>query len=116
MSCSTCAPARRLDRGLRRDLEPALEPRPPAGWTRADAAGLPILPLLARHGEAQRGRIDHALRVTVPRAATRVRLPRAALRPSDPDPSLPRMGERLRLKAGVDISGFPRQARVSRRR
>jgi hypothetical protein len=31
---------------------------------------------------------------------------------SDTDPSLPRMGERLRLKAGVDISGLPRQARV----
>ena len=31
---------------------------------------------------------------------------------SDPDPSLPRMGERLRLKAGVDVSGLPRQARV----
>jgi hypothetical protein len=27
------------------------------------------------------------------------------------DPSLPRMGERLRLKASVHISGFPRQAR-----
>ena len=31
---------------------------------------------------------------------------------SDTDPALPRMGERLRLKAGVDISGLPRQARV----
>ena len=29
----------------------------------------------------------------------------------DEDPSLPRMGERLRLKASVDISGFSRQAR-----
>ena len=28
------------------------------------------------------------------------------------DPALPRMGERLRLKASVDISGLPRQARV----
>ena len=40
----------------------------PAGWTSADAAGLPILPLLARHGEVKRGRIDHALRVTVRRS------------------------------------------------
>src|SRR4051794_29355694 len=37
----------------------------PAGWTSADAAGLPILPLLARYDEVRRGRIDHALRVTV---------------------------------------------------
>jgi hypothetical protein len=29
----------------------------------------------------------------------------------DDDPTLPRMGERLRLKAGVDLSGLPRQAR-----
>ena len=31
---------------------------------------------------------------------------------SDSDPALPRMGERLRLRAGTDISGLPRQARV----
>ena len=37
----------------------------PAGWTSADAAGLPILPGLARYDEVARGRIDHALRFTV---------------------------------------------------
>ena len=31
---------------------------------------------------------------------------------SDGDPALPRMGERLRLKASVDVSGLPGQARV----
>jgi hypothetical protein len=31
---------------------------------------------------------------------------------SDDDPALPRMGERLRLKASADISRLPRQARV----
>ena len=31
---------------------------------------------------------------------------------SDTDAALPRMGERLRLKASVDISGLPRQARI----
>ena len=84
----------------------------PAGWTSADAAGLPILPLLARHGEAKRGRIDHALRVTVRRSRRAYVYPARHFASSDPDPSLPRMGERLRLKAGVDISGLPRQARV----
>ena len=39
----------------------------PAGWTRADAAGLPILPGLARYDEVKRGEIDHALRFTVAR-------------------------------------------------
>src|SRR5581483_9529259 len=36
----------------------------PAGWTSADAAGLPILPGLARYDEVARGAIDHALRFT----------------------------------------------------
>jgi hypothetical protein len=84
----------------------------PAGWTSADAAGLPILPLLARHPEVERGRIDHALRVTVSRSRRAYVYPARHYASSDGDPSLPRMGERLRLKAGVDISGLPRQARV----
>lgn len=84
----------------------------PAGWTSADAAGLPILPLLARHDEIRRGGIDHALRVTVS-STRRAYVPPARHFASDSDdPSLPRMGERLRLKASVDISSFPRQARV----
>ena len=78
----------------------------PAGWTSADAAGLPILPLLARPGK-----IDHALRVTVSRSRREYVWPARHFASDDDDPSLPRMGERLRLKASVDISGFPRQAR-----
>jgi hypothetical protein len=78
----------------------------PAGWTSADAAGLPILPLLARPG-----RIDHALRVTVSRSRRAYVWPARHFASDDEDPSLPRMGERLRLKASVDISGLPRQAR-----
>ena len=78
----------------------------PAGWTSADAAGLPILPLLARPG-----RIDHALRVTVSRSRREYVWPARHFASDDEDPSLPRMGERLRLKASVDISDFPPQAR-----
>ena len=84
----------------------------PAGWTSADAAGLPILPLLARHQEVARGRIDHALRVTVRRTRRAYVYPARHFASSETDPSLPRMGERLRLKAGVDVSRLPRQARV----
>lgn len=84
----------------------------PAGWTSADAAGLPILPLLARYEEVRRGRIDHALRMTVRRSRRAYVHPARHFASSDRDPSLPRMGERLRLKASVDISGLPRQARV----
>ena len=84
----------------------------PRGWTSADAAGLPILPLLARHQEVDKGRIDHALRVTVSRSRRAYVYPARHFASSDTDPSLPRMGERLRLKRSVDISTLPRQARV----
>ena len=84
----------------------------PAGWTSADAAGLPILPLLARYDEVRRGRIDHALRVTVRRSRRAYVHPARHFASDSDDPSLPRMGERLRLKRGVDLGGLPRQARV----
>ena len=104
----------RWTRRLRRDLEPALEPRlRPAGWTSADAAGLPILPLLARYQEVGRGPDrPRAADDRVAAAARAFVFPARHFASSDTDPALPRMGERLRLKAGVDISGLPRQARV----
>jgi hypothetical protein len=80
----------------------------PRGWTSADAAGLPILPLLARPGKRP---IRHALRVTVSETRNAFVWPARHFASDRSDPSLPRMGERLRLKASVDISGFPRQAR-----
>jgi hypothetical protein len=84
----------------------------PSGWTSADAAGLPILPLLARYPEVRRGRITHALRMTVTESRRAFVFPARHFASSSTDPALPRMGERLRLKAAVDISGLPRQARV----
>lgn len=84
----------------------------PAGWTSADAAGLPIFPGLARYDEVARGTIDHALRFTVSRTRRAYVYPARHYASSSDDPSLPRMGERVRLKSGVDISGYPRQARV----
>jgi hypothetical protein len=84
----------------------------PSGWTSADAAGLPILPLLARYGEVRRGRIRHALRMTVSQTRSAFTWPARHFASDANDPGLPRMGERLRLRASVDISGLPRQARV----
>jgi hypothetical protein len=78
----------------------------PEGWTSADAAGLPILPLLARPG-----RIRHALRVTVQRSRRAFAWPARHFASSLEDPALPRMGERLRLKASVNVSGLPPQTR-----
>jgi hypothetical protein len=84
----------------------------PAGWTSADAAGLPILPGLARFEGVARGRIDHALRITVSRTRRAYVWPARHHASSETDPSLPRMGERVRLRRDYPIAGFPRQARI----
>lgn len=84
----------------------------PKGWTSADAAGLPIYPLLARYGEARTGVIHHALRVTVVDTRAAYVYPARHEATDDEDPDLPRMGERLRLKGSFDISGLTGQARV----
>jgi hypothetical protein len=52
----------------------------PAGWTSADAAGLPIFPGLARYDEDAAGAIDHALRFTAPETRRAYIYPRAPLR------------------------------------
>ena len=84
----------------------------PAGWTSADAAGLPIFPGLARYDEVTRGVINHALRFTAAQTRRQYVYPARHYASSSDDPALPPMGLRVRLKASVDISGFPKQARV----
>jgi hypothetical protein len=84
----------------------------PEGWTSADAAGLPILPGLARYDEVARGRIDHALRFTVSRTRRAYVYPARHFASDATDINLPPMGLRLRLKASFDTRPFPRQARV----
>jgi hypothetical protein len=83
----------------------------PAGWTSADAAGLPILPGLVRYDEVASGAIRHALRFTASKTSNRYVWP-ARHFAGDADASLPPMGLRVRLKASVDISPYGRQARV----
>jgi hypothetical protein len=84
----------------------------PRGWTSADAAGLPILPGLARYHEVRRGHIDHALRFTARRTRRAFIYPARHFASILDDPDLPAMGQRVRLKRGYDFSRFPRQARV----
>jgi hypothetical protein len=85
----------------------------PAGWTSADAAGLPILPGLARwEGDAATGTIRHALRFTAERTRRAYIYPARHYASSLTDPSLPPMGLRVRLKAGVNIASLPPQARI----
>ncbi len=78
----------------------------PEGWTSADAAGLPIFPLLVRYPEVRAGRIDHALRVTVQHTQRGYIHPATHFASSSSDPSLPPMGLRLRLRASYSLAGF----------
>jgi hypothetical protein len=78
----------------------------PEGWTSADAAGLPIFPAVVRHDELKRGRIGHALRVTVRRTRRAFVHPATHFASRSNDPALPRMGERLRLRRGFDTGKF----------
>ena len=84
----------------------------PVGFTSADAAGLPILPGLARYDEVAAGAIDHALRFTAPCTGDRDVYPARHVAPTCSGPFAPPMGLRLRLRASVDISRLPRQARI----
>jgi hypothetical protein len=84
----------------------------PAGWTSADAAGLPIYPGLVRYAEVAAGAIPHAIRFTAPQTCDGYIYPARHEAGSGSCAVRPPMGLRLRLKASVDISGFDPQARV----
>ena len=84
----------------------------PAGWTSADAAGLPILPGLVRYDEVASGVINHAIRFTVVTTRKAYVYPARHYASSNTATSSPPMGTRVRLRADFDISGYPQQARV----
>jgi len=86
----------------------------PDTWTSADAAGLPILPLLARVAEANAGEIRHALRVTLRSSV----MARSHVWPARHDagsgtPGGVPFGAVMRLKAGfVPPAGWTAQAKA----
>ena len=85
----------------------------PAGWTSADAAGLPIFPGLVRYDEAgERGEIRHALRFTCPTTRRAYLPPARHWASSRTDPSLPPMGMRVRLRADFDETGLAPEVRA----
>ena len=84
----------------------------PAGWTSADAAGLPILPGLLRYDEVQSGLITHAIRMTAAATDTSYLWPARHEAGTSSNPNLPPMGARFRLKASYNISGYSPQAQV----
>ncbi|MBL9039802.1 MAG: hypothetical protein JNG84_14895 [Archangium sp.] len=88
----------------------------PSGWTSADAAGFPILPLLARADEALAGEVKHALRFTIPSNKIRRAFtwPARHLTSNGTNSmSLPPMGQLFRLKSTFTIPATARpQARA----
>ncbi len=84
----------------------------PAGWTSADAAGLPIFPAVVRYDEIRRGMVEHAMRLTVKKSRRAYVYPARHFASRLNDPNLPRMGERIRLRQDYDVSRFspPAQA------
>ena len=95
------------DSGAVFDLGAPLAGQRPAGWTSADAAGLPIFPGLVTYEEVASGEIDHAIRITFERTR-RGYIPPATHWASDScDPLRPAMGMRLRLAADYDSGALP---------
>ena len=84
----------------------------PAGWTSADAAGLPIFPGLARYDEVTSGAIHHALRFTVDQTQRGYVAPARHFASSSSNPNRPAMGMRFRLKASFDLSRYHGEALV----
>ena len=84
----------------------------PAGWTSADAAGLPIFPGLARFHEIADGGINHALRFTLPVTQRAYTWPARHYASSNTDPVTAPMGLRIRLKASYDIGRFGPQTQA----
>jgi hypothetical protein len=84
----------------------------PAGWTSADAAGLPILPGLVRYDEVMAGTIAHALRFTAPQTRRAYIYPARHYASSSTSLSLPPMGLRVRLKSTFSTAGMSPTARV----
>ncbi len=85
----------------------------PAGWTSADAAGLPIFPGLVRYDEVfgPDAGIHHALRFTVSCTRRSYVWP-ARHQAGVADPDCPPMGARFRLRGGFDMSGYSARAQI----
>jgi hypothetical protein len=84
----------------------------PAGWTSADAAGLPLVPGLVTYDEVLTGEIRHAIRFTAPQTRHESVWPARHYASSLTGAQYPRMGERFRLKAGFDVSPYPAEVQV----
>ncbi|HEY6414459.1 MAG TPA: hypothetical protein VIX42_12285 [Edaphobacter sp.] len=98
------------DAGIKMDLtSSALRPD---GKTSTDAAGLPILPGLLRYEDIEAGEVKHAVRISVPKSQHAYVWPARHFASKIEDQSYPPMGQRFRLKADVDISGYSKTNQI----
>ncbi|MDD1682726.1 MAG: hypothetical protein LUO98_02720, partial [Methanoregula sp.] len=84
----------------------------PAGWTSSDAAGLAVLPGLVRYEEVAAGEITHAIRFTAPQTRKAWIWPARHYASDLTGLQFPPMGQRFRLKASFDTTGYQPQSRV----
>jgi hypothetical protein len=84
----------------------------PWTWTSADAAGLPIFPGLVRYDEVASGKIQHAIRFTLPQSQAAMVPPASHWAATSSNPIAPPMGMKLRLKSDYDISQFSTNVQV----
>lgn len=81
-------------------------------WTSADAAGLPIFPGLIRYEEVKQGVIPHAIRFTTNQTKKEYVWPARHFASSLTDDKYPPLGQRFRLKANFDSSGYSKEMKV----
>lgn len=84
----------------------------PEGWTSADAAGLPILPGLVRYDEVMSGQINHAIRFTAPETRRAYVWPARHHASDLTGEQYPPMGQRFRLRADFQVSGYAPEVQV----
>lgn len=84
----------------------------PETWTSADAAGLPILPGLVLYDQVASGEIRHAIRFTAPQTRSAYVWPARHEASDLTGAQYPPLGQRFRLKASFDISGYSPQIQV----
>ena len=84
----------------------------PLGWASSTAAGLAELAGAARFDECESGMVRHPIGVTMEKTRAAHVFPARHFASDSHDPNLPRMGERLRLRAEVDIRAFSKHAQA----
>ena len=81
------------------------------GCGASNAAGLPTFAGVVRWDEVQRGEITHALIFTVAKSRKTFLWPAKSHAGHTDDPNVCCFGQRLRLKASVDISNLPKETK-----